>query len=286
MRGLARRTWFTFAVAAASRSPRASRSPPPRSSAPRRGAPGPTGAPRGEAGARSAPAIACAATCERHRAALTDRGRSPTMPFATEDAAARRAGPRRRAPPPGVVDQRAGGGRRRARHRQGRRLDDLRPRRRTGCAPSTGRRAVPALLDSIELPGGPRHAYADERELLLAGDRALVISRTLRRLRPSAYVADRTLLDRARRLRPGRDPRAGDDERRGQLRERPAHRLDRPRGDQRLPGRPGRGSRPRPGLDAAARCSATAPRRSRSPPQPGRLRRRAPAAALLRDRRC
>lgn len=37
---------------------------------------------------------------------------------------------------------------------------------------------VPAVLDSLELPGGPGVAYADDRELLVAGDRALVISRT------------------------------------------------------------------------------------------------------------
>lgn len=39
--------------------------------------------------------------------------------------------------------------------------------------------SAPAVLDSIELPDGPgAGAYAETRELLLAGDRALVISRT------------------------------------------------------------------------------------------------------------
>ena len=37
---------------------------------------------------------------------------------------------------------------------------------------------VPAVLGSIELRGGPANAYATDSELLFAGDRALVISRS------------------------------------------------------------------------------------------------------------
>ena len=52
--------------------------------------------------------------------------------------------------------------------------------------------AVPAVLDSIELPGGPGASYGDQRELLLAGDRALVITGTYGG--PARGYAPRTLL--------------------------------------------------------------------------------------------
>ena len=167
-------------------------------------------------------------------------------PEALEDG---RSGPGRRSRDRGPTehaDERAGGRRRRARHRQDARARRSSPSTANACARSTRAAGSPVLRGSIELPGGParrpgrrlptarcgRPPAGDRRRLRLcdAGSRATWSPRTSPIPASRGPSSPRSTSPIRRRWRVSRTMTVD-----GLLRQRPAHRLDRPPRELRLP---------------------------------------------------